>query len=192
MKRSKIFPILGLVAGALAVIFAIVAFATGSISDPGTGNYTSYQYYGGDAYTGIQQAGADTSQNVRTQTRVIINGLSHLSTALGGLLLALGLGLISLSGYRLLESSARTRYEAAVLEALKKSPAPAEPSIAASVPAEPSPAAAAPVELPVAAEPVAPSYAVLESFKVPAEAPSETASEASEDAQSVEADAGET
>ena len=30
------------------------------------GNYISYEYYGGDAYTGIQQAVADTGNNVNT------------------------------------------------------------------------------------------------------------------------------
>ena len=65
-KESKLVTILYFVIAILALIFAICCFIPDVIGDvfpPETG-YTSYEFYGGDAYTGIQHACADISNNV--------------------------------------------------------------------------------------------------------------------------------
>lgn len=49
------------------------------------GNYVSYNYYGGDAFTGIQNAAADTGENVRTLTESVNYGF-------GSILLVCSLG----------------------------------------------------------------------------------------------------
>lgn len=77
MKNIKIIrPAICLLICIIAIIVCLVAaqnFQTGHASTYNTfgktislGDYsvTDYSYYGGDAYTGIQQAGADASNNV--------------------------------------------------------------------------------------------------------------------------------
>ena len=43
-----------------------------------TGTRTSYNYYGGDAYSGIQQAGADTARNVKNLANINVEGFADL------------------------------------------------------------------------------------------------------------------
>ena len=56
---KKFFYLGGACTGALSVIFAFV------IKAASIGSFVSNQYYGGDAYTGIQQAAAQTGNNVQ-------------------------------------------------------------------------------------------------------------------------------
>ena len=51
MKAKKALSIILALVGILSIIFGIVCFC----ADPGFGGYT--ETYGGDAYTGIQNAG---------------------------------------------------------------------------------------------------------------------------------------
>ncbi len=126
MKRNNAFPFVGILAGVTAIIFAIVLFAGGiGLGDYGTGSHTSYNYYGGDAYTGIQQAGADTANNVQSLARITRAGFQGLSaTGFGFLLLVVGLGLIAFSLRALNENKVRDHFEEEVLNALKKEAAP--------------------------------------------------------------------
>ncbi len=55
-------------ASALSLIFACVLFFMD------TGNYESPLYYGGDAYTGIQQAAAQTANNTMALARICRTG----------------------------------------------------------------------------------------------------------------------
>ena len=65
-KGSKLVAILYFVIAILALIFAIICFKSYSDYLPTSSwAYTFYEYYGGDAYTGIQHACADVSENVR-------------------------------------------------------------------------------------------------------------------------------
>lgn len=60
---KKVFCFIGLGIGTLCLILSIVALCgSASVS---TGNYISHESYGGDAYTGIQNAAADTGNNIR-------------------------------------------------------------------------------------------------------------------------------
>lgn len=83
MSRKK--QILLMVVGVLSIILAIVMF---SMDD---GVYTSYRSYGGDAYTGIQHASADTATNVRQLIRVVRSGAGCILLVAGATLLVLGL-----------------------------------------------------------------------------------------------------
>ena len=130
MKRNPILPILGILCGVAAIVFGIVMLVSGG-PDMSTGAYPSYSYYGGDAYTGIQQASVDTARNVKTQSGILIAGFSRLVNGFGYLLLAVGLALIIHFVHSLDESKARSRYESAVLaklDALAPQGAAAEPA----------------------------------------------------------------
>lgn len=56
--------IAGIITGILCIIFSFSAFS-GSTYVP-SGDSISHSIYGGDAYTGIQNAAADTGNNVKT------------------------------------------------------------------------------------------------------------------------------
>ena len=59
--KSKILCVVTVVFIVLGLIMSIMGIASTFTCD----DYrTSYEYYGGDAYTGIQQAAADTSKNL--------------------------------------------------------------------------------------------------------------------------------
>lgn len=88
---KKVFSIVGMVSGALSAIFGIIVLGMP------TGGWESNLSYGGDAYTGIQNAAAQTANNVQTLTESI-------NAAGGYLLLALGLGMISYFGVKLFSS----------------------------------------------------------------------------------------
>ena len=145
MKKCKFPAILGMLAGVLAMIMALMMFgadgvaeltyADTSVSTLGsmdTGVRTSYSYYGGDAYTGMQQASADTARNVKLQSEIILSGFKTLpsiakanrvtgvATNMDGyasILLCLGLGMVAFFGYKLCEAGARASFETKVLAA---------------------------------------------------------------------------
>lgn len=73
-----------LVAGILAIILSFVCFAKD------TGSRTSYVTYGGDAYTGIQQASADSSNNIKKLAEIEKFGF-------GSILLVSGCTLVTVS-----------------------------------------------------------------------------------------------
>ena len=61
-SKKKLFAYLYLAIALLALVFAIVSFATDVSSY--SGSHESNETYGGDAYTGIQNAAAQTANNV--------------------------------------------------------------------------------------------------------------------------------
>jgi Predicted membrane protein len=71
----------GIVSGFVAIHFSNV------VQNMSIGYYESDSSYGGDAYTGIQNAAAQTANNVKALSEIVRKGLS-------GLLLALGIALI--------------------------------------------------------------------------------------------------
>ena len=73
--------ILGLFSGLLSVIFGIVTYGMGA------GSFESSRSYGGDAYTGIQNAAAQSANNIIYASKLLRFGF-------GSLLLVLGLFLI--------------------------------------------------------------------------------------------------
>lgn len=139
MNRSKLFPYLGVLTGIVAVITALVMLFSGGgsaakLSNMSTGTYTSYSFYGGDAYTGIQQASADAARNVKTQSDIIIAGFQQLAASMPSfapLLLFFGLALIFHFGGLLHDFKARDQFEAAVLKKIT------DPSFSPAMPGRP-------------------------------------------------------
>ena len=162
MKRNKIFSVLGILAGVVAIVLAVCVYTAKpadteepfipsspvTMTEMDIGTRTSYSYYGGDAYTGIQQAAADTARNVRSLAAINNKGFDVSARAINNaaatvrnsalavissmnssrpdyrlpfsaVLLIMGLSLILSSLRSLNEIDARSSYEASVLEALK-------------------------------------------------------------------------
>lgn len=147
MNKRYIPSLAGIAAGILAVILSIVLFAsTGAISlnfsdtpsssvgGMDTGTRTAYSYYGGDAYTGIQQAAADTARNVKLQSEILISGFRGLPSIISGsmpssmrtsmtgyamILLCMGLGMICYFANKLFEVRAKDSFEDRLLETIK-------------------------------------------------------------------------
>lgn len=153
---SKIPAILGIAAGVLAVSLAVVLMTSGAPANvtlpSDTGTRTSYSYYGGDAYTGMQQASADTARNVKLQSEIILAGFRSLTDMMGNsgfgsgaILLCLGLGMIAFFAQKLSENCARSAFENKLLSAIAGlQPAAAEEAVAYQ-----------PFDRPVAEEPAA-------------------------------------
>ena len=80
-KNSKAFPVIGIISGALSILFGIIEMVKS------TGTYARTESYGGDAYTGIQHASAYTANNVQDLAEICKFGI-------GALLIVLGLGMI--------------------------------------------------------------------------------------------------
>ena len=57
--------------GVIIIILGCVAIFVGSSVNT-TGTYVPDSIYGGDAYTGIQNAAASTANNIKSQTGVIV------------------------------------------------------------------------------------------------------------------------
>lgn len=77
----KVVSILGLVMGVITIILAFTAF------DMNTGYYEVSETYGGDAYTGIQNAAATTANNVQDLAEIMAFGF-------GSVLLVSGVAMI--------------------------------------------------------------------------------------------------
>ena len=129
MKRSKIPSYAGILVGIAAIITAIVMLASGPadrLSGMSTGSYTSHSWYGGDAYTGIQQAAADTANNVSAQSDIIKAGFRLIAGRMpsaGALLLFFGLAMVCWFARSLNEIDVKNAFEEAVLDKLDARPA---------------------------------------------------------------------
>lgn len=80
MKVKTIFLML---IGLLSIVLSICCF------NSEVGDKVSMQYFGGDAYTGMQQASAHAANNILLLAKIV-------KTGFGSLLLVLGLGMIAL------------------------------------------------------------------------------------------------
>lgn len=80
-KNSKVFPVIGILSGALSILLGIIEMVKG------TGSFAHTESYGGDAYTGIQHAAANTANNVQDLAEICKFGF-------GALLIVLGLAMI--------------------------------------------------------------------------------------------------
>ncbi len=76
----KPFCIVGILSGILSIIFGIITLKKDA------GSYVSSQSYGGDAYTGIQNASAKSANNIQDLAEILKFGL-------GGLLIVLGIAI---------------------------------------------------------------------------------------------------
>lgn len=79
--NKKLLKIFGIILGVVTIALAIYVFSMR------VGYYESSLSYGGDAYTGIQNAAAQTANNVKYVGEMI-------RSALGSLLLVMGLGML--------------------------------------------------------------------------------------------------
>lgn len=69
----------------LLIVGIVACIQSNKVFKEDTGLYVSTYTYGGDAYTGMQNAAAKTGQNVKDLAKITQRGF-------GGLLLVLGLG----------------------------------------------------------------------------------------------------
>lgn len=81
LKKLKTF---SLILGIIAIVFSLVVFSAD------VGSYEPTKSYGGDAYTGIQNAAAQAANNIMDVGAAI-------TTAAGAILLVFGVGMIFLS-----------------------------------------------------------------------------------------------
>ena len=82
VKKKKFASVLGVIAGCVSVLMSVIVFLKA------TGGYEWSETYGGDAYTGIQNAAAQTANNITYLNEIV-------KVVGGGLLLVLGLALIA-------------------------------------------------------------------------------------------------
>lgn len=105
---KKIFSVSWIAIGILSILFAIISFTT---TDPTEFNCSldvvSHKAYGGDAYTGIQQAAADTANNLNSLNFNLENMLYIISDVCGKLigfvLLIAGFAMILVGATKLVE-----------------------------------------------------------------------------------------
>ncbi len=76
-KGSAFFPLGGIASGILSIIFGIIMLGKD------VGSYEYSEAYGGDAYTGIQNAAAQTANNVKNLSEITKNGFAFLLIAIG-------------------------------------------------------------------------------------------------------------
>ena len=89
--NKKILAIILIVAALAAIILGVVTMT--KAEKLYTGRWTSHETYGGDAYTGIQNAAADTAGNVQSGN-VILNDINkNVCFGLGSILIVIGLTL---------------------------------------------------------------------------------------------------
>ena len=75
--KGKFSCVLGMVSGLISVIFGIVTLSQD------TGSWESSSTYGGDAYTGIQNATAQTANNIQDLAEIVALGVGFVLIALG-------------------------------------------------------------------------------------------------------------
>lgn len=88
--HKKVFPaIQKIVVGACLVFWGIVALSCSSTSYY-SGEYAEHHYYGGDAYTGMQNAAATTANNVDNLGDTVEEGFSSIEGIMAGILIITG------------------------------------------------------------------------------------------------------
>lgn len=105
MKRELIC-ILYVLVGVVAIISAALLFNKTFCFV----QFTEYRYYGGDAYTGIQHAAKDVSDNVRALTDICSAGFGFIVLFIG--LLSIIKGMAVLVNYATASSVCQSQYAA--------------------------------------------------------------------------------
>lgn len=99
--------ILKLIRSIAFIAIAIVAFTfANKIDDMGNGDYVSSSRYGGDAYTGIQNAAAETGCNVYKGSQIVQKGFKYTFILVGLGFMAIGLTPIFPNSNNRLQNSA--------------------------------------------------------------------------------------
>ena len=73
------------VVGAVSILLGLICFCMSA------GSFESYEYYGGDAYTGIQNAAATTARNVQCLCKIARFGFGSILVVAGFVMFALSL-----------------------------------------------------------------------------------------------------
>jgi len=106
IKNAKIIILIFIeLIGLLAIFFSIYLF-NGYLDSFPTFNRPEYEYYGGDAYTGIQNSASDTANNVAEAGDLIKNLIYDVSFAFGGLFLIIGLLILTCGAFALIKTIA--------------------------------------------------------------------------------------
>ncbi|MBQ4556419.1 MAG: hypothetical protein IJA60_02065 [Clostridia bacterium] len=92
-NKFRLSSLFGMLTGFLSIILSFVMYGTYA------GSHESYLSYGGDAYTGIQNAGACAANNVKALTEAFCFGM-------GSLLLVIGLALVFYNAGSVIKHSA--------------------------------------------------------------------------------------
>ena len=100
-KANKIFNYILIGIGALSIIFAILCFVLNG--EFGSCYYVGRQVYGGDAYTGIQNATATTANNIETLNESVETLANSIKIGFGFVLLIFGLLIILLGTKKLIQ-----------------------------------------------------------------------------------------
>jgi len=83
-SKKDVSFIMRLVVNAMGVFSGIISIIMGVIiSCKDCGDYVVSNSYGGDAYTGIQNAAADTAMNILASNRILTDGFSFVCVSIG-------------------------------------------------------------------------------------------------------------
>lgn len=101
INKSFIVAIMGIACGVVILALGFITYESNlrtykARTGPESTSYTSYEYYGGDAYTGIQQAAADASNNAGVVAENIVTTNTYLMAILNSIYRPVGLVLIAL------------------------------------------------------------------------------------------------
>ncbi|MBR5279721.1 MAG: hypothetical protein IKU26_01960 [Clostridia bacterium] len=113
--KKKILGIGLLAIAVVCLVFSILCF---NMEFKGSGSYESYESYGGDAYTGIQNASAQTANNVRALSYDIAEIGNALTTCVGYGFVVVTLTFVAVGLYYLLGGST-TKKEVVVASAME-------------------------------------------------------------------------
>lgn len=100
--------IVGIVVGLALAVFGCVCVFDNYISY-GWGEYEDEEIYGGDAYTGIQNAAATTANNVSSLIDLNSDGFREIFKLIGVLVFATGIGFALVSTYKLADDVGKKR-----------------------------------------------------------------------------------
>jgi len=92
INKEKAFSALGIISGIISIIFSIIVFCMDN------GSWENSLQYGGDAYTGIQNAAAQTANNIQALCDIF-------KIAFGAVLLVGGIVLICVFGLKMVKLS---------------------------------------------------------------------------------------
>lgn len=123
-KKTKAKKIIFILIGIIAIVFSILMI------NADCGGHESFYTYGGDAYTGIQNAGAQTANNVQDLAVINSAGFSFLFALIGLFSIAYGIFLKEKPDYTNILNQINNK-----LSLLEKSEEPAAPAVE-YVPAE--------------------------------------------------------
>ncbi len=88
--KKKILAIILIVIAVVSLVFGVVMFTKGDLNRA-SGTMASKQVYGGDAYTGIQNASATTANNVQQANLILMDMNETIAFGFGAVLVVIGL-----------------------------------------------------------------------------------------------------